>query len=317
MIRRRYKVLIRPELDDEPLHRTIKMIRPVQQMHGLGAERGAAAWAPVAGLLRETGPDWDRRAHRVSVLARTLPASLVDAWAARHPGDRDALVVRAYVHVVRAASPAAVHYAEAACAQAALADPEDPTPWTALLSLIRKQRRPPSHAWRIWDEVVKRDPWNRAAHHEMVRCLSPRASGNSAFDMKDFADHRAALSPPGSPLAVLSLAARAEHYAHRLGTTGRDAPELSGHWYGPAVTRETDAALQRWFHTAARPHAQAVADLNVLAFALTMTQRNGEAEEVFRLVGRHMTPFPWNTVADPLGTFTFWSARARPRRSSL
>ena len=310
MLRHRHKVLIRPELDDEPLHRTIALMRPVRQMHGLGVERGAA-WEPVKVLLRETGADWDRRVHRVSVLARTLPASVVDVWAARDPGDRDALTVRAYVHVVRAKGSAAVRYAEKACAEAALVDPDDPTPWTAVLSLIRRHRIPAGHAWPVWDEVVKRDPWNRTAHHEMLRCLSPRASRGPAFEMKDFADQRAAVSPPGSPLAVLSLAARAEHYAHRVATVGRDALELSGHWYGPAVARETDVALQGWFHAAARPHAQAIADLNVLAFALTMTQRTGEAEAVFRRLGRHMTPFPWNTIADPVERFMFWTARAR------
>jgi len=311
MLRHRHRVLTRPELDDEPLHRTITMTRPVRQMHGLGAERGAAAWEPVAVLLHETGADWDRRAHRVSVLARTLSASLVDTWATRRPEDQDALTVRAYFHAVRATNPAAVRYAVTECEEAASADPDDPTPWTALLSLIRRNRMSPSFAWPVWDEVVKRDPWNRTAHYEMLRCLSPGTSGSPAFEMKDFADQRAAVSPLGSPLAVLPLAARAEHYAHRLATVGRDAPVLSGHWYGRVVTRETDTALEGWFHTTARPHAQAVADLNILAFALTMTQRAGEAEAVFRRLGRQMTPFPWNTIADPLGTFMFWAARAR------
>lgn len=318
MLRHRNKVLMRPELDDEALRRTVMSVRPVQQMHGLGADRGAATWVPVAELLRETGADWDRRIHRVSVLAGTLPAALVDAWAARCPGDRDALTVRAYVHVARtdrAATPATLDRAEAACTEAALADPKDPTPWIALLSLFRRHRIPASRGWRVWDEVVKRDPWNRTAHHEMVRCLSPRACGTSVFEMKDFADDRAATTATGSPLAVLPLAARAEHYSHRLTTVSRDAPELSGHWHGPAVTREIDAALDRWFHTTARPHAQAVADLNILAFALTMTRRTSEAEEVFRRVGPHMTPFPWSTTTDPLGTFTFWSTRARRREA--
>ncbi|MBW8804418.1 MAG: hypothetical protein JF587_11275 [Catenulisporales bacterium] len=316
MFDRRHKVLIRPELDDEPLHRTITATRPVQQMHGLGAGGGTAVWTPVAKLLRETAADWDRRAHRVSVLARTLPAAVVDAWATRNPQDRDMLTVRAYVQVVRAGRAdnlAALHTAEAACAQAALAVPDDPTPWIALLSLFRSHRIPVGHAWPVWDEAVRRDPWNRTAHHEMLRCLSPRASGTSAFEMKDFADHRAAIAAPGSPMAVLPLAARAEYYAHRVSTMGRDAPALSGHWHGPAVARETDAALERWFRvrTTARPHAQAIADLNILAFALTMTQRTREAEPVFHRVGRHMTPFPWSTTADPLRTFTFWSSRAR------
>ncbi|MDC0771805.1 hypothetical protein [Streptomyces sp. HD] len=64
MPRRRSSLLIRPELDDSPLHRTLLELRPTQQLHGLGAGRSSPAWEPVADLLHATGRDWDRRVHR-------------------------------------------------------------------------------------------------------------------------------------------------------------------------------------------------------------------------------------------------------------
>lgn len=313
MFTARLRPCIRPELDDEPLHRVILATRPRQQMHGLGTERARAVWDPAADLLRATGPDWDRRVHRVSVLAHELPRAAIDAWTTRHADDPDALAVRAYACVTRAnarGGEQALHRAETACLDAAEAYFEDPTPWIALLTLLRRYRIA-ADAPEVWKQIVTRDPLNRAAHHELLRYLSPRACGETPFAMRDFAQECAQGAPDGSPLSALPLAARAEHYAYRLELgKHRVAPELSGHWYGPTVTREIDDALERWFHSGAPPHAQAVADLNILAFALVMTQQTKRAEAVFRRLGRHMTQFPWNTAPDPLTTFEYWQRRA-------
>ena len=291
-------------------------------MHGLGTERAHAVWEPVAELLRATGPgpepDWDRRAHRLSALAHALPPAIADAWAARRPDDRDALAVRAYARVVRTNADTGrdtVRRAEDACLEAAVAYPQDPTPWIAGLSLLRRCRVASSGS-ELWKQIVARDPGNRSAHHAMLRHLSPHTRGEAPFAMRDFAEQCAREAPPGSPLSMLPLAARAEHYAHRLdlGKHRRDAPDLSGHWHGPTVAREIDTALARWFHTVAPPHAQAVADLNILAFALVMTQQTTKAEAVFRRLGRYMTPFPWNTGPDPVGTFAYWQRRCRAQQ---
>ena len=45
----------------------------------------------------------------------------------------------------------------------------------------------------------------------------------------------------------------------------------------PVAADEVTAALTGWFGTDAAPHAEAVADLNVLAFALIRTHRPAEA----------------------------------------
>ncbi|MFF2851026.1 hypothetical protein ACFVT5_32520 [Streptomyces sp. NPDC058001] len=311
MARRRATVLIRPELDDRELHRALREIRPTHQLHGLGADRTGIAWRPVAELLRVTGADWDRRAHRVSVLAPVLPPAVADRWAAQCPDDHDAVVVRACVRATRArtGTEAAVETARASCVEAAGRYPEDPTPWLALLGLLRSRDAPLREAVPVWREIAARDRWSRAAHHEVLRYLSPRSHG-SVFDMMGFAWRAASHAPHDSPLVVLPLTARAEHFAHRLNVGGRDALSANRLWHDPTAAREIETALHHWFHPAPTPHAEVVADLNVLAFALVRARLLPEAGQVFRRIGRDMTPFPWNSLDDPERAFTYWRDRS-------
>ncbi|MER5184252.1 hypothetical protein ABT009_38975 [Streptomyces sp. NPDC002896] len=307
---RRPPLLIRPELDDRKLHRTLAEVRPEQQLHGLGAGRTRPVWGPVAELLRATGRDWDRRVHRISVLALALPPVVSERWAADQPGDGDALVLRACVSAARAAAEGwgAARQAEEACLRAADACPEDPTPWLALLSLMYAFAVPVADAVPVWREAVARDPWNRTAHHRLVGYLSPRGHG-TVLDMMDFAAHTASRAPHGSPLALLPVAARAELVAHRLGQQSLDAVAAGRHWNEPRAAEELDAAMKGWFHTPTPPHAEALADLNLLAFALIRMQRTAEAGPVFRRIGRRMTRHPWDLLPDAERTFLYWRER--------
>ncbi|MBL1102390.1 hypothetical protein [Streptomyces coffeae] len=315
MLRRRdriRKVRISPELDDRDLRRALAEIRPSHQLHGLGADRTHAAWQPIADLPRATGSDWDRRTHRICVLARTLPPAVADRWATARPESPDAAVVQAHVLAGRAPEHGreAAARAEKLCLRAAEACPADPAPWIALLSLLRAMGIPVRHARPVWNEIAARDPTNRCAHHELLRYISPRECG-SLIGMDEFARSAAETAPHGSPLAMLPLAARTEHYAHRLRPDSPDTIGAGTHWHGPHVAKEIDTALTRWFDTPAAPHAQAMADLNLLAFALTRTQRLPEAARAFRRIGRHMTLYPWDLVPDPVDTFLYWRDRGR------
>jgi hypothetical protein len=188
--------------------------------------------------------------------------------------------------------------------RAARACPADPTPWIALLTL--------RHTEDAWREVVARDPWNRSAYHEVLHHLSPlRAgpAGGSVVEMTHFARRSAHSAPYGSPLVLLPLAARAERAGHSRGSGTPDALS-SAVWQERGVTGEIDAALDRWFRPAGPANAQAVADLNILAFALTRTHRSAEAAPVFRRIGRHMTMYPWDTLPDPVAAFLRWQDRA-------
>ncbi|MEU1184821.1 hypothetical protein ABZ464_45855 [Streptomyces sp. NPDC005820] len=307
MLRRRPSLLIRPALDDDLLHTTLAELRPAPQLHGLGAGSARPVWEPAARLLRATGRDWDRRAHRVSVLAGQLPAVVSQRWAADRPGDGDALVLRACVETLRAPAEghAAVRAAERTCLRAADACPEDPTPWLALLSLMHSCAVPVKDAVPVWSEAVRRAPWHRTAYHRLLEYLSPRGHGTLP-DMMEFAWQAAARAPHGSPVALLPVAARVELTAHRRAASPLDALGTNVNWSEPRAVQEIDTALTGWFRTAAPAHAEAVADLNVLAFALTRAHRPDEAAPVFRRIGRHMTRHPWDLLPDPERTFVYW-----------
>ncbi|MDQ1013058.1 hypothetical protein QFZ82_007543 [Streptomyces sp. V4I23] len=310
MLQRRTPVITGPELDDRELRRTLTELRPAKQLHGLGAGASRPPWEPVAKLLRATGRDWDRRVHRISVLAPALPPLVTNRWIADRPKDPDALVVRAYARVARADGAIRSESSEAYndCIRAAEAMPEDPSPWLALLDLMYACGAKSHALVPLWTEAVNRDPWNRTAYHRLLRHLSPRGHGTLA-EMLDFARHSAARAPHGSPIALLPLAARAELVAHREGLRSTSVVGVAAHWNEPQAAAEIDTALAKWFHADAPPHAEALADLNLLAFALTRTHRRDQAALVFRRIGRRMTSQPWDLVPDPVGTFLYWRDR--------
>jgi hypothetical protein len=132
--------------------------------------------------------------------------------------------------------------------------------------------------------------------------------------MLDFARQAAARAPYGSPLAVLPVAARIELIAHRRAESPLSALGADSHWSEPRAAEEIEAALTRWFRTTAPPHAEAVADLNLLAFALTRAHRPAEAAPVFGRIGRHMTRHPWDLLPEPERTFCYWRDRLADRR---
>ncbi|MFI6929304.1 hypothetical protein [Streptomyces sp. NPDC050287] len=313
MLRRRTPVVTGPELDDRQLHRTLTELRPSQQMHGLGTGPTRPLWTPAAELLRATGRDWDRRVHRISVLAHTLPPVVTDRWVKDCPRDPDALVVRACARVAQVKEKtnwSDVWDVYGDCRRAADAVPEDPTPWLAVLRLMYSCGSPPHAAVPVWTEAVNRDPWNRTAYHQMLRHLSPRGRG-TLMQMIDFAERCTSQAPHGSPVALLSLAARVELVAYRTAHDTAGSFAADGHWYEPQAAVEATTALTRWFHADTPPHAEALADLNLLAFALTRMKRTADAAPVFRRIGRHMTSHPWDLVPDAARTFRYWQDRAR------
>jgi hypothetical protein len=314
MLRRRPALVVRPELDDKALHSTLSELRPTAQLHGLGAGSTRPAWESVAGLLRDAGRDWDRRVHRVSILARHLPPVIGERWSADRPADGDALVLRAWTGVIRAAEEgrSAARQAEQTCLRAAEACPDDPTPWLALLELMRSFAVPVRDAVPVWSEAVTRAPWQRTAYHQLLRYLSPQEQGTIP-DMVDFARQGAARAPHGSPLALLPVAARIELVAHRQQQMSFGA---SGYWNEPRAAEEIEQALTDWFRTPAAPHAEAIIDLNILAFALIRVHNPAEAAPVFQRMGSYMTRHPWDLLPEPERTFLYWRDRLAGRRRS-
>lgn len=59
-------------------------------------------WQGLPELLHSTGHDWDRRTHRVRLLAQsTAGTTIAEEWHTARPGDPDALVLRADTEVLR------------------------------------------------------------------------------------------------------------------------------------------------------------------------------------------------------------------------
>ncbi|MEE1763411.1 MULTISPECIES: hypothetical protein [unclassified Streptomyces] len=93
--------------------------------------------------------------------------------------------------------------------------PEDLNPWLAVLWLMYVYGSPPHAAVPVWTKAVNRDPWNRAAYHQLLRHLTPRGHG-TLMKTIDFAERCASQAPHGSLVTLLPLAARVELVAYRM-----------------------------------------------------------------------------------------------------
>lgn len=158
-------------------------------------------WTDVRTLLAATHDDWDRRGHRVTVLAQE-PAALAWArdWQLAEPESPSASVLVAHAVVHRALRgkdrPEA---ARAACRAAAELAPEDPTPWLGLLILEQSLGRE-DDVLRLFDEVRTRYPDHHHAHHLVVARLAerrPDTGQDPLHEVYDFANWAAEQAPGG------------------------------------------------------------------------------------------------------------------------
>ncbi|WP_037572701.1 hypothetical protein [Phaeacidiphilus oryzae] len=287
-------------------------------------------WQGARDLLAATGSDWDRRSHRVRLLADVAAGNrTVETWQSGEPKNPDALVVRADTEVMRlftalarqredgAEGPrpdtsadqldrALLDRAARICLQAAEAAPADPMPWVSLMTLSRLYGGGHQHTWHWWRELTARDPYHREGHHQALRHLSARWHGSHG-EMYNFAHDTAAFAPLGSPLPALTQAARVEHYVHRVATEGRAAIGLTYHWSHDSARQALRTTLNRWItHRAPVEHAQDVADLNLLVHGLVHAGMIPEAVEVFPLLGDRPTRYPWAHTGDPEALFNHW-----------
>ncbi|MER6489957.1 hypothetical protein [Streptomyces griseorubiginosus] len=169
-----------PGLDDVALGR---VLRGIAAARGPGPGPGPQdlAISRVERLLRETGDDWDRRCHRVGVLAQTAPA-LARSWRAGRPEDPDPLALAVWSDL--ATDPQG---ALALCRIAADARPADPTPWVGALAALRLLGGPSSELSPVWQEIRARHPWHREAHLQILGYLSPEEQVSQAA-LRDFLD---------------------------------------------------------------------------------------------------------------------------------
>ncbi|MFG2605239.1 hypothetical protein ACGFT2_17080 [Streptomyces sp. NPDC048514] len=265
-------------------------------------------------LLLHTGDDWDRRGHRLTVLAREpYAAAWAHDWVRTEPGSADAATLYALALVRRALrGKEDPDEAREACAAAAGLAPADPTPWLGLLMLARSLG-PEREVLGTFAELRRRHPEHHHAHHLLIARLAERPAGGRAesHEVYDLAESAAAEAPADSPLAVLPVVAYAERHrvlaATRRGPAG---PAACGHWSGPRARRILRAGFDWWLEWEHDEHPRHHLDLNHLAFALSCAGRPAEAAVLFQRIGEHTTPVPWAYVhGDP--SAAFHAARAR------
>ncbi|MGX2998110.1 hypothetical protein JNUCC64_28245 [Streptomyces sp. JNUCC 64] len=266
-------------------------------------------WSTARGLLVDTGDDWDRRGHRITVLAQeSTTLAWAQDWRIAEPESADAVVLVALATVWRALrGKARPDAARAACRAAAGLLPDDPTPWLGLLVLERSLGAE-EDVVRLFDEVRHRHPEHHHAHHLMIARLAERRAGagqDPMHEVYDFASWAAEQAPADSPLAILPVVAHAERY-RVLAAAGTEPvdPLSSGHWVGRRARQVMKAAFDWWLEWEREDHPRNRVDLNFLAHAKYCGGRGAEAAALFHRIGNHITPDPWSYPdRDPFEAF--------------
>ncbi|KOV78839.1 hypothetical protein ADL01_14100 [Streptomyces sp. NRRL WC-3618] len=256
-------------------------------------------WQAVRALLATTGDDWDRRGHRVTVLAlESGTAAWARDWLLAEPESGDAAVLLAAATVQRSlAGKDKPDLARDACHSAAALVPDDPTPWLGLLQLERNVGAE-DVVVRLFDEVRRRSPEHHHAHHLMIARLAERcatAGPDPLHEVYDFAHWAVEQAPADSPLAILPVVAHAERY-RVLAAAGLEStdPASSGHWVGRRARQVMKAAFDWWLEWERDDHPRRLIDLNFLAHAKFCEGRGAEAAALFHRIGPHQTPEPWS-----------------------
>ncbi|WP_143674109.1 hypothetical protein [Streptomyces caniscabiei] len=140
----------------------------------------------------------------------------------------------------------------------------------------------------------------------MYGCLSPRECGPLAQSM-DFVDQvRATALTAGLPLLPLI-----DRYRTARSKGGVQALMADRLWSGYEAAGILEPAQAAWPEAGHLPYAAAVADLNLLAYALCAAGEPARAAPAFRAVAGLVTPFPWgHDGRDPVLAFTTARRRA-------
>lgn len=185
-----------PELDD----RTLGQVRRRVETCWSRGSLDTAVMASMGDVIDETGQDWDRKAHRLAVLARAAGRSLPGIWRQHNPQNQNALLLHAWSDLLQARqqdSAVDLNDTRETCRLAADLLTADPTPWILHLATLRLERRPSTELSAIWREVKARDPWNREAHLQALGYLSPDECGSSALVLDLLDGVRAGDAAPG------------------------------------------------------------------------------------------------------------------------
>ncbi|SOE15679.1 hypothetical protein SAMN06272775_6567 [Streptomyces sp. 2323.1] len=296
-----------PELDDAPLGQVRRRVETCWSRGSLDT----AVMALMANVIDDAGEDWDRKAHRLAVLAGSAGRSLPGIWRQHRPEHHGALLLHAWSDLLHARQQDAAVDLDATretCRLAAELVPADPTPWTLQLALLRLERRPSSELSAIWREIKARDPWNREAHLQALGYLSPDECGSSALVL-DLLDGVRSAMPSDAPAAGLELTAYVRSHQRAVAEGGLAAVGAGEIWRRPDAARALDHAAHYWTSPGFLSHAAALADLNLLAYALLKSSRTDEAGAVLRATGGVVVPWPWSLEGDPVERYAHYHGR--------
>ncbi|MGW2562564.1 hypothetical protein ACWCXB_25600 [Streptomyces sp. NPDC001514] len=301
-----------PELDDVELGRLLKRLRSVKRSSPAGATDISVA--QIAQVLDQDPQNFDRRAHRLSVLAGFLSEShLPAAWVQREPRNVSALTLYSWTELEHGRSRGTLTDGSATwsrCQLAADLDPQNPAPWVVMLGIARLERAHRREVFAIWDEIVARDRWHREAYLSMLHYLGPQESGSLGRAI-DFVDSLLTRMPPNAPCAAVELEVHLMRYHSAKARGGAEALLARDQWHSTQTARFLDRAQDTWPRPAFFSHAAAVSDLNLLAYALTAAGRLRGAAPVFEAIAGRVTRWPWRYEGDPLVVFE--SARDKAR----
>lgn len=302
---RRGSARLAPELDDTALGRVRKQLAsaPAPGLVGIRVDL-------VEQVLADPGTDWDRRMHRLMVVARSAEPGLATSWRRRRPRHADPLLLEVWGALLRGHWEGGLEDPQELldlCHRAADLAPADPGPWIAVLGVLRQLRRPLAEVLPAWREATARDAWNREAHVQMLGYLSPEECG-SPGQVLDFVDSMRSAVPPDAPTAGVELISLVERHRRTVSGGGLGALMASGQWSQPRAAVALDQAVTDWPKTGHLRHAAALADLNLLAYALIQANRARDTAPVFAAIGGVVTPWPWGLDGDPVRQFTHWQS---------
>ncbi|UUU24603.1 hypothetical protein [Streptomyces sp. DSM 40750] len=278
-------------------------------------------WKAAAKLLQDIGRDWDRRS-RAAALLGDIAADDDDwllAWEADRPDDPDAAVVRCRSTVILAGNLRGAKKAKYTTgeqfagfhrmlersreeiARAALLNPDDPTPYVTEIAVALGLGYPHAEMDKLWTEITARAPHHYEAHYSALQywCAKWRGSEKLATE---FAERAAANAPLGSLLTVLPLIAHFEHDTSDDNNVDR-TPKMIG---------RVDAGLAD--AAAADPSHPRLPELrHLLAYYLSLQDRDDAALEQFKLVDGYVNALPWRYQGDDEAMAAFY---CRIRNSS-
>ncbi|MFF5225399.1 hypothetical protein [Dactylosporangium sp. NPDC000521] len=298
----------------------------------------AGDWTAARDVIAAAGVGWERRGHRIWVLAEAAPDNAgewLDAWLSATPDDPTAVTLYAAALSERAgrargAAPAArtsqdqfrsfgelSAQARVQAQRAVTLTADDPVPCNILLGSMFGDAEHRGAFREVLAEAKRRDRFDFEVHSTAVTFLCEKWFG-SHDAMFAAARETASEAPPGTGVTMLPLLAHLE-YAMRQYSWGKVSTsalvDCRRYFRRPDVQRELDECVTKWRSPGSPTHAKALICENWLAIAYALSGRREECKAVFERIGPHAASHIWSYFfGSTIGGFTAnwaWANRVR------